>query len=89
METNIQEVLAILIPLISLMGWVYYRIDRKLDRIDKKFDKVFEELKEIKTELKFIDQRLSRLEGAFLERGQWEGRLYSMQKVMESDAKKN
>jgi hypothetical protein len=40
------------------------------------------EIKEIKMELRSIDQRVSRLEGAFVERGQCEGRLYSMQKNM-------
>lgn len=57
--------------------------------LGKKFEKIDNQLENINTELKSIDQRLSRLEGAFLERGQWEGRLYSMQKIMEKDAKKN
>jgi hypothetical protein len=57
--------------------------------LGKKFEKIDSQLTNINTELKSIDQRLSRLEGAFLERGQWEGRLYSMQKIMEKDAQKN
>ena len=37
----------------------------------------------IQNDLRSIDQRLSRMEGAFVERGQWEGRMYSMNKNFE------
>lgn len=57
--------------------------------LGKKFDKIDERFDKIDIRLDNIDQRLSRLEGAFLERGQWEGRLYSMQKIMDDNAKKN
>lgn len=40
----------------------------------KDVKEVKEELKEIKADLKSIDQRLTRLEGRFDERGYWESR---------------
>ena len=55
-------------------------IGKKFDKIDQRFDKVDERLEK-------MDQRLSRLEGSFAERGQWEGRLYSMQKTILEEKK--
>lgn len=64
---NWQEVFAIIIPIISLMGWIYLRLD-------KRFEKVFEELKSIRGDIHQLDMRLTRLEGRFDERGYWESR---------------
>jgi len=57
----------------------------KKDLVGAKNDieSIKEDLKEIKQDVKSIDQRLSRLEGSFSERGQWEGRMYSMSKNIE------
>lgn len=66
-------VIATVISLTKILG-------NQLEKINKRFDKIDEELKS-------IDQRLSRLEGAFLERGQWEGRLYSMQRNITEEKK--
>ena len=63
-----QDILAIVVPLMALMGWMY-------SRIDKKFELVFKELKSIREDLYKLDMRLSRLEAKFEERGYWESRL--------------
>jgi prefoldin subunit 5 len=55
--------------------------------MNRKFDSIERRLQTIDSRLESIDQRLSRLEGAFLERGQWEGRLYSLQKNMTEEKK--
>jgi predicted nucleic acid-binding Zn-ribbon protein len=57
----------------------------KKDLVGAKNDieSIKENLKEIKQNIKSIDHRLSKLEGAFCERGHWEGRLYSMSKNIE------
>lgn len=67
---------------ISIVSLVYLMFRNFKKDIIERFDKIEIEIKEVKLELKSIDQRLSRLEGSFLERGQWEGRLYSMQKCL-------
>lgn len=41
---NWQEVLTILIPILSLMAWVY-------NRIEKRFDAIMEELKSIRADI--------------------------------------
>lgn len=68
---NWQEILTILVPLLSLMGWSYMRIDKKLDRLEEKMDDRFDE---VGKSLHSLDMRLTRLEGRFDERGYWESR---------------
>jgi hypothetical protein len=57
---NWQEILIILVPLLSLLAWVYHRIDKKLDSMT--------------VMMHDTNTRLTRLEGAFDERGRWEAR---------------
>jgi hypothetical protein len=57
---NWQEILTILGPILGLMGWVYHRIDKKLDKMT--------------TMMLDMNMRLTRLEGRFEERGYWESR---------------
>ena len=71
---NWQEILVILTPILSLLGWVYARIDKRFEHIDTKFDKVYGEFGEIKKTLHSLEMRLTRLEGRFDERGYWESR---------------
>lgn len=85
---NWQDILAILVPLISLIGWGYHRldkrfesldkrfesIDKKFDSIDRKFELLMQELKAIREDIHKLDVRLTRLEGRFDERGYWESR---------------
>jgi len=59
----------------------------RFDINDANVKEIKEEIKEIKFDIRSINQRLSRLEGSFSERGQWEGRLYSMQKIMTEEKK--
>lgn len=66
---NWQEILVILVPILGLMGWVYSRIDKKLDELK-------DEIKEVKKDISSIKDRLTRLEGRFDERGYWESREY-------------
>ena len=61
-------ILSIIVPLGALAAW-------GIKRLDKKFEYVGEQLLEIKRDIRSIDQRLSRLEGAFDERGRWESHL--------------
>ena len=44
-----------------------------------------EDIRLMKEDIKSIDGRLSRLEGAFFERGQWEARSYKMAKSKPGD----
>lgn len=48
---TIQDILAIIVPLGSLMLWLHSRIDKRMDKLDEK--------------LTDVDRRLCRLEGAF------------------------
>jgi len=52
--------LQVTLPMIGCFGWLIIRMDRKFDRLDDK--------------IQSIDSRLSRLEGKFDERGNWESR---------------
>ena len=63
------------------------KIDVRFDKIDVRFDKIDEELKEIRSDITDIKVQVGTLEGSFTERGQWEGRLYSMQKIMSEEKK--
>jgi len=52
------EIAAIVVPIISFMGWFWNRLDKKFqkvderfDRIDKRFEKVDEKFKEIHLEI--------------------------------------
>lgn len=73
-------VVATVISLVKILA-------NQFDKINKRFDKIDAQFEELRAQLKSIDQRLSRLEGAFLERGQWEGRLYSMQRNIAEEKK--
>ena len=64
---NWQEILIILVPILSLMSWTY-------SKLEKKFVKVEDDFKEVKQILHSLDMRLTRLEGRFDERGYWESR---------------
>ena len=78
---------SILIPMFGGLFWLVSRMDKKFDKIDIRFKEIDEEIGKINTELKLINARLSSLEGAFFERGQWEGRMYSMQKKATEEKK--
>jgi hypothetical protein len=75
---NWQEILVILVPILSLLAWTYARIDKKFELVDKKFEqltnKMVSEFEEVKKALHSLDMRLTRLEGRFDERGYWESR---------------
>lgn len=64
---NIQEI-------ISLIAVVWFVTNGKFKNLNTKYKKIIEDLKDIKHDVKSIDTRLSRLEGRFEERGQWESR---------------
>lgn len=82
--TILTNIVTILVPLASLLWFSYNRLDKKIlaFRKESKEDtnEIKLEIKEMRDDIKSIDQRLSRLEGAFLERGQWEGKMYAMQR---------
>ena len=71
---NWQEILIIVVPILSLMSWTYSRLDKRFDKIDDKFIAVNGEFAEVKKILHSLDMRLTRLEGRFDERGYWESR---------------
>lgn len=48
--------LEILIPLFTLMGWIFHRIN-------KKFEFILDELKDIRRDLRMIEVRLAKIEG--------------------------
>lgn len=54
------DFLTIILPILSLLAYVYNRTDKKLDKIDR--------------ELHDINIRFTRLEGRFDERGYWEAK---------------
>jgi hypothetical protein len=49
---------------VSVINIRFDRVEKKIEKIDQRLDS--------------IESRLSRLEGGFVERGNWEGKLYSM-----------
>lgn len=79
---NWPEVLTILVPLIALMRWVYSRIEKKAEErhahIEKRFEKMEQKMDQrfdiVDQKLQSLDNRLTRLEGRFDERGYWESR---------------
>ncbi len=82
---NWQDILTLLVPILGFMGWVYNRIEKKLEKnmqqidarfskVDERFNKVDERFDRIEEKLQSLDNRLTRLEGRFDERGYWEAR---------------
>lgn len=71
---DIPTIAAIVGPLGTALFFMYKVIDKRFDKLDS-------EIKDMKYDIKSIDQRISRMEG--LERGHWEGRMYSLQKSTE------
>ena len=76
---------------VAIVGLVYTMLRNFMRDIKAEMQEVRSELKSemadinddvrsIDLNLRSIDQRLSKLEGCFVERGQWEGRLYAMSK---------
>lgn len=53
---NWQDILAIVVPIVTLLGWIYHRID-------KKFDSIMNELREMRKDIQSLDSRISRIEG--------------------------
>lgn len=76
---TLQDILAVIIPIFALLGWIYSRIDKKFKQLEMKneqfSDKVIAEFGEVKRSLHALDIRLTRLEGRFDERGYWESRM--------------
>lgn len=68
---NWQDILIILVPMLSLLSWTYSRVDKKIDKLTSHMDGEFAE---VKKSLHSLDMRLTRLEGRFDERGYWESR---------------
>jgi len=68
---NWQEVAAILIPIISFMGWVYTRIEKKAEERERKSEARFENLKnelkaeihDLRKDMQSLDSRVARIEG--------------------------
>lgn len=67
-----QDILMIIAPLMSLMGWTYFRID-------KKFDIVMSEIKEMRKDIQSLDSRISRIEGQLTPR-YWEPKVKGEEK---------
>jgi len=57
------QILAIVVPIVAFLGWMYNRIDKKFDRIDERFEKMDSSLKE---EFKSINATLSQLKDRVL-----------------------
>lgn len=57
---NWQEILIILLPLLSLMAWVYNQIEKKFN---DRFNYLKNEINYIKLDISIIKDRLSRIEG--------------------------
>ena len=53
---NWQEILTILVPLFAFLGWIYNRIDKKIDRVEIS-------LKDLNEKVHGLDTRISRIEG--------------------------
>ena len=78
MTMNWQDVLTLLIPLLGLMSYLYNRIEKKAEdrqrQVQQDMDKIYQEVRDIKKDTSRINERLTRLEGRFDERGYWESR---------------
>lgn len=56
------------------------RLTYSVGKISEKIENMQNDIKEIKSDIKSLDKRLSRLEGAFYERGYWESRYTGTEK---------
>jgi hypothetical protein len=65
---------------VGVVGLVYTMMRNLRVDLKSQIDKVALDVKSIDQNLRSIDHRLSKLEGSFAERGNWEGRLYAMNK---------
>jgi hypothetical protein len=69
MQLNWQDLLAIIVPLGALIGWMWTRLDKKFDKIDKNFEKIDEKLEKMDTNIQGLDRRISHIEGYLM--GAW------------------
>ena len=58
-----QPILTILIPILSFMGWVYARIEK---RADERFHELKNEIKDLRKDIQSLDSRVSRIEGQLI-----------------------
>lgn len=58
-----KDILTILVPLFTFLGFIYHQMNRKFDLIDKKFDKIDQRFEKMEEKLQNIDSRIARIEG--------------------------
>lgn len=58
---NYAEILTILIPMMTFLGWVYLRIDKKFEKIDEKFEKMEQKFEKIDEKFEKIDEKFDQL----------------------------
>lgn len=64
-----QDILAILVPIITFLCWMLSRIEKKFEKVDERFEKVDQRFDKVDARLTSLEMRLTRLEGRFDERG--------------------
>ena len=80
---NWQEILMIIAPIITFMGWVYNRIDKKIDGL--KFE-LKEDIKDLRKDVQAIESRVSHIEGQLVRMNPYEARWHPH--VKERDKRK-
>lgn len=78
--TLIGTVLSTVLAVSKILG-------KRFDKIDGELKEIRSEIKEIRSDITDVKVKVGSLEGSFIERGQWEGRLYSMKNIMSAEKK--
>jgi len=94
MNTTLELVISAAGTVVATGGIMYtffrnFKIDIKesFKEIKEDIKELKDDIKEMKSDITDIKVKVGTLEGSFIERGQWEGRLYSMQKIMTEERK--
>lgn len=62
MNLNIQDLAAILVPLLTVLGFFWKAINKKSKEMESEFKEVRKEIKEVNTTLQGLERRLQRIE---------------------------
>ena len=87
MNLNLQDLLAIWGPSVTLTGFMWYHFNSKFEKIDQKFEKVDEKIDSLKAEINSVEKRLTENLGAKIDAvrdrvSRIEGQLTSTAKVI-------
>lgn len=82
-EFDLHQIIVLLVFGFYFLNCVGKRFNKLETKCEKEFDNIKSELKSINQNIFHLDQRTTRIEGRFEERGYWESRSYHIARLKE------